>query len=298
MAERRTLVSIDLDDVGCYHAIHGLEPPDPATESVVLERCLPRFLELFDALGIRATFFVIGRDLERDQRHGGAGAAVLRAALDAGHELANHSFAHAYDLVRWPAAAVRGDIEACDAKLRELGADPRGFRAPGYTHDAALLEQVRAVGYAYDSSCLPSPPYYAAKLGAIGMYALVGRRSHSMVRGARSFFGPTTPSLRDDGLWELPISVTPRARIPIIGTTLLSGPPLLARHLAQVARGLEYLHLELHGIDLADPERDGYAPALRRRQPELRTPLALKRERLAAVLAQRGPTTRLCDAVT
>lgn len=295
MAERRTLVSVDLDDVACYHAIHGLPAPDPAMRGLVLERCLPRFLDLFGALGVRATFFVVGRDLDRDLGERGRGAELLRAALTEGHELANHSYAHAYDLVTWPSGAMRADLQACDAVLRALGADPRGFRAPGYTHDERLLAQVRTLGYAYDSSALPSPPYYAAKLGALVLYALVRRPSQSLARGARAFLGPRSPHRRADGLWELPISVTPGLRLPLIGTSLLCTPEPIARRLVAAARELGDLHIELHGLDLADGERDGYASPLRHRQPELRAPLDLKRRRLESLLRDRGRTTLLRD---
>jgi peptidoglycan-N-acetylglucosamine deacetylase len=292
MLERRTLVSVDLDDVVCYHDIHGMDAPSPSMLPLVLERCLPRFLDLFEELGVRATFFVVGRDLQRDRAYGGRGADVLRRALAQGHELANHSHAHAYDLVTWTPEAIRADLRACDLALRELGADPMGFRAPGYTHDAALLAEVRRLGYVYDSSALPSPPYYAAKLGALAWYALMRRPSRSMARRAATFTGPTMPHRRDD-LWELPMSVTPRLRLPLIGTSLLCTPDLLARRLAQAARRLPYFHLELHALDLADGERDGYGAALRHRQPELRTPLAVKRRRLRSLLLDRGPTTLL-----
>jgi peptidoglycan-N-acetylglucosamine deacetylase len=292
MGERHTLVSVDLDDVACYHDIHGLEAPAPSMRSLVLERCLPRFLELFGELGVRATFFVVGRDLRRDRERSGGGAEVLRQALAEGHELANHSHAHAYDLVTWSPAAIRADLQACDVALRELGAEPVGFRAPGYTHDPALVAEVARLGYLYDSSALPSPPYYLAKLGAIAAYALAGRRSRSLARGARAFLGPRRPHRRGD-VWELPMSVTPGARLPLIGTSLLCTHRVVARRLAVVAVRESYLHLELHALDLADGERDGYARALRRRQPELRVPLAVKRRRLRTLLLERGPTTLL-----
>ena len=296
MREPCTLVSVDLDDVACYHAIHGLGEPAPEMHALVLERCLPRFLDLFAELNVKATFFVVGRDLERDRASGAKGEAVLRRALADGHELANHGHAHAYDLVTWSRDAVRADLRACDAALRELGADPLGFRAPGYTHDTALLEVVRELGYAYDSSSLPSPLYYAAKLGAIALYAITGRPSRSLARGASSFMGSTAPHRRGE-LWELPMSVTPRLRLPLIGTSLLCTPDGIARRLAEAARRLPYFHLELHALDLADGERDGYAPALRSRQPELRTALPLKQRRLRSLLLDRGVTTRLRDLV-
>jgi peptidoglycan-N-acetylglucosamine deacetylase len=294
MSERRTLVSVDLDDVACYHDIHGIEAPDRSMRTLVLERCVPRFLDLFGELGVRATFFVVGRDLERDLADAGRGADVLQRALAQGHELANHSHAHAYELVTWSREAMAADLRTCDVALRELGAEPVGFRAPGYTHDDVLLAEVARLGYRYDSSALPSPPYYAAKLGALALYALMRRPSRSLVRGARSFTGPMLPHRRGD-LWELPMSVTPRLRLPLIGTTLLCTPGPVARRLGAAARRASYFHLELHALDLADGERDGYAPELRRRQPELRMPLEVKRRRLRALLQDRGPTTRLRD---
>jgi hypothetical protein len=293
-----TLVSVDLDDIECYHAIHGLPPPSAATAGVGLERWLPRFLELFDRLGVRATFFVIGRDLERDLESGGAGAEQLRRALAAGHELGNHGFSHAYDLVRWPSGLQRVDLRACDALLRSLGAEVVGFRAPGYVHDVELLRQAAALGYRYDSSSLPSPPYYAAKLAVMGAMALRGERSSSQIRGASAFLGARLPYFREDvGLWELPMSVSPVARVPLIGTTLLALPALVSGALRRTALGLPHLNLELHGMDLADAERDGLDPLLCARQPELRVPWRVRYERLRELLALRGGASPLRAAV-
>jgi hypothetical protein len=293
-----TLVSVDLDDLACYHAINGLPPPLAEIEGVGLERWLPRFLELFARTGVRATFFVIGRDLARDLAGRGAGAELLRQAVAAGHELGNHSFAHAYDLVRWPAERQYEDLRACDALLRGLGAEVLGFRAPGYTHDAGLLRQVAALGYRYDSSCLPSPPYYATKLAVMGAMALKGERSSSLVRGVPSFLGPRLPHWREDvGLWELPMSVSPVTRVPLIGTTLLALPAVVSGPLRRTALGLRHFHLELHGIDLADPERDALAPGLCGRQPELKVPWRVRHERLRELLALRGSGAPLRAAV-
>jgi GNAT superfamily N-acetyltransferase len=294
--ERRvpTLISVDLDDVACYHAIHGLPPPSEEQRGLVLERCLPRYLELFEELDVRATFFVIGRDLERDLAGAGVGARLLQEALRRGHELGNHSYAHAYDLAKQPGLKIFEDIHRCDCLLRSIGARPRGFRAPGYTHNRKLLEQVSALGYRYDSSRLPSPIYYLAKLGAISWMTARGAETVAMRRGWQSFIGPSRPHYMPKvGLWEVPISVSPGLRLPMIGTFLLSGPQALATQAA--IRG--FLHLELHGIDLADPGSesqpgDGYDRALCKKQPELRRSLESRRERLRALLkARRGGTS-------
>lgn len=278
----RAAVSVDLDPLGCYHAIHGLAPP-PVQPEPALVRWLPRFVELFAELDVRATFFVVGHALAESP----PGAAALRTALAAGHELGNHSFAHPYDLVRHGGVELRADLERCDRELRGLGAEVVGFRAPGYTHDDALLTEVARLGYRYDSSALPSPGYYAAKLAVIAWHRLRGRRSQSQVRGARSFFGPTAPHRRGP-LWELPISTLGPLRLPLVGTFLLAGPAWLRARLVAGAVGSEWLHLELHGIDLADPGVDGIDPRLVALQPELRTPLATRRERLREFLRARS----------
>jgi peptidoglycan/xylan/chitin deacetylase (PgdA/CDA1 family) len=293
-----TLVSVDLDDVACYHAIHGLAPPAPDADRVALERCLPRFLELFAAHGTTATFFVIGRDLGRDRAAGGVGATLLARAHAAGHELGNHSFAHDYRLASWDGARIAEDLRACDRLLREVGAVPVGFRAPGYTHDRRLLAQVAGLGYRYDSSSLPSPAYYLAKLGVMGLMRVRGRRSASSVSGMSAFFGATGPHYRPDvGLWEVPISVSPVLRLPLIGTTLLAGPDRVADRLRREAARAAHLHLELHAIDLADETADGLAPELCAVAPELRTPLSIRRRRLVELLEARGPGSSIIRAL-
>ncbi len=288
-----TIVSLDLDDVAAYHGIWGLPEPAPQTARLALEVWLPRFLDVFAQLKVRATIFVIGRDLERDLADGGLGASSLRRALADGHELANHSHAHAYDMSRWPAEKIAEDLRRCDTLLREIGASPKGFRAPGYTHDRNLLLQVSALGYAYDSSLLPSPSYYLAKIGVLGLRRLRGHRSVSQIGGARSFLGPTAVHyLPEAGLWEVPISVSRALKLPLIGTFLLpDAPPMMTRLQGEALR-LEaattpHLHLELHAIDLADPEVDGLDPELVKRSRELQTPLQRRLERLAKLLETR-----------
>lgn len=289
-----TLVSLDLDDLACYRAIHGLEPKPQAAQSLALERWLPRFLDLFAKLEVRATIFVIGDDLERDMQAGGRGAGVLARAIDEGHELANHSYAHAYDLHKWPAADIAEDLGRCDSLLRDLGAQPQGFRAPGYTHDRTMLMQVAGLGYSYDSSSLPSPSYYLGKLGVLGVRRLLGRRSASQTDGARSFLGPAAVHyLPEFGLWEVPISVSRTLRLPLTGTFLLGdSPPMMTRLQAKMLRreaaSTRHLHLELHAIDLADPEGDGIEAEIVKRQRELATPLERRSDRLAKLLEARG----------
>jgi peptidoglycan/xylan/chitin deacetylase (PgdA/CDA1 family) len=73
--------------------------------------------------GVRATFFVTGRELA-------AAPAAGRALVAAGHELGNHTYSHRRMVLTWP-AAVRREVEQTDALIRAAGArGPIYFRPP------------------------------------------------------------------------------------------------------------------------------------------------------------------------
>src|SRR5437763_1459406 len=150
-------VSVDLDAVACYYRIHGLPgtPPERACFAV-LRRCLPRFAELFARHGVRATFFVVGADLEDDA----VGGRLLGELARDGHELANHTHRHPYDFVRLGDAALSDEIDRAHQAIAACtGAPPVGFRAPGYEISARVIALLGDRAYRYDSSLLPSPPY-------------------------------------------------------------------------------------------------------------------------------------------
>jgi peptidoglycan/xylan/chitin deacetylase (PgdA/CDA1 family) len=267
-------VSVDLDEIPCYTAIHGL-PPLPPTAAEAIYRCaLPRLERLFDELDLRATFFAIGRDLA--QPHA---AGALRRLAERGHEIGNHSQDHLYHLVRLPRAEMRAQIaDAIGVITRVTGRAPSGFRAPGYTITDELFELLVELGVRYDSSVFPCPAYYFPKLALVGAYRALGRRSHSVIDHPRVLGAPADPyrigkpyTRRGQGMIELPIGVTRdvTGRLPYFGTSLTMGGPHGARFLTRLIAGRPLVNLELHGIDAADAELDGLT-ALRPHQPDLR----------------------------
>jgi peptidoglycan-N-acetylglucosamine deacetylase len=273
-------ISVDLDGLGCYAAIHGLAPEalDERALRAVPEVAVGRFCELFADLGIRATFFAIGGDLSIP-----LAAASIAGAARAGHEIASHSHAHDYALSRLPRESIEADLERAEEAIRSAsGSVPRGFRAPGYTLSAGLLAAVRARGYVYDSSLLPSPPYYAAKAVALLAYALRGRPSKSILGGAKQLFASRAPHWRS-GVRELPVATLPFLRAPVIGTVLAATSPGAGAALLRASAAGGHLNLELHGIDALDAS-DGAPPALAAAQAGLRTPAAVKLRRLRGAL--------------
>jgi peptidoglycan/xylan/chitin deacetylase (PgdA/CDA1 family) len=285
-------VSVDLDSVECYWRIHALPGTPPArARHAILRRCLPRFAELFARHGARATFFVVARDLEEDAE----GRGLLAQLARDGHELASHTYSHPYDLVRLPKATIADEIDRAHALIGACsGAAPCGFRAPGYDVSGELIDLLRARHYRYDSSAFPSVAYYGAKAAIIGAMRAFGRPSGSTLGDPRVLTAPRAPYRPAPGapyragtldIVELPLAVTPVARLPVIGTSLVTAPAWLRRHLVDVALRASFFNLELHGIDLADADGDEIPPALVARQPDLRRPLAHKLAALDETLA-------------
>jgi len=275
---RAAAINVDVDSLHLYYRIHGLDPS--RATNVVWERGVRRFAELFDELGVRATFFVVASDLERWPVARGIAEDLVRA----GHELASHSYSHPYDLTRWHDRAVADELSRSHALLSEVrGAPIAGFRAPGYTMTERVLELLADHGYRYDSSTFPCPPYYLAKLAVLASMRVRGRRSESIVGDPRIMWAERLPHRRA-GLVELPITVLPGLRFPFIGTSLLllgeRGYSVVKPWLARVP----FVNLELHGIDLCDLHEDGIDPVLLK-QPDLRVPLAVKRRLFARVFA-------------
>src|SRR5207248_9252671 len=202
-------------------------------------------------------------------------AQALESAAAAGHEIASHSHAHDYALSRRPEAEIEADLARAEETIANVtGQKPRGFRAPGYTMSRSLLAAVRARGYLYDSSLLPSPAYYAAKAAAIALYAMLGRRSPSILGSPAQLFASRSPHWRS-GVREMPIATLPLLRAPVIGTVIAAAPARVGLLLARAAGASGHLNLELHGIDALDAS-DGAPAALVAAQPGLRIPASVK----------------------
>jgi len=285
---RLACVSVDLDEIPCYTAIHGLGALDGEPAHAIYRRALPRLERFFEQHAVPATFFVIGRDTAAE-----GNAAALTRLREHGHELASHSESHHYDLTRRGLDEMRREVLDAQASIeRATGERPRGFRAPGYTVTDALLGVLREAGVAWDSSVFPCPAYWTAKAGALGLIRARGRQSRSILDDPRVLTAPADPYRvgtpywkRGDGLLELPIGVTRdvTGRLPFIGTSVVLAGPRGAAALARLASGRPLVNLELHGIDLADARLDGLE-RLAPHQPDLRVSAEKKSAALSAAV--------------
>ncbi len=284
---RLCAISVDLDEIPNYFAIHGLPDPTGPERTLVYDVAVDRLSKLAAELDLPLTLFAIGEDLRRPES-----AARLRAARERGFEIANHSLDHRYDLVRMGRDGIRRQIDGgAEAIERAVGERPVGFRAPGYTITDEVFDVLAELGVTYDSSVFPCPPYWMAKATAIGLISLRGRTSRSIVDTPAVLTSPTRPYRigrpywkRGSGLVELPVQVTRGPRLPFFGTSVTLGGPTLARTLARMCVGEPLINLELHGIDVLDAS-DGLE-ALRPHQIDVRVSKQRKLESLRAAVAE------------
>ena len=83
--------------------------------------------------------------------------AALRAIVDAGHEIGNHSFRHEPWLHLYTAAELDQELRQAEEAIEAVtGVRPRGFRGPGFSLSEGTLETLLRRGYDYDATVFPN----------------------------------------------------------------------------------------------------------------------------------------------
>ena len=110
-----------------------------------------RILDLLDACGVKATFFVLGWIAEREP-------AVVKAIASRGHEVACHGYRHRMVTSLTP-EEFREDLRRAKTLLEAIAESPVvGFRAPSWSIMAETmwaLDVLIEEGFEYDSSIFP-----------------------------------------------------------------------------------------------------------------------------------------------
>ncbi len=95
-------------------------------------------LDMLDSYGIRATFFMLGKNASRFPD-------IVQRALAEGHEVENHSFSHPNMKTLRPERRIE-EMGKTNEILRSLGADPTYLRPPYGSKDSALTTQAAGLG--------------------------------------------------------------------------------------------------------------------------------------------------------
>lgn len=275
-------VSIDVDEIHHYRSLHGL-PASSVAAHAAFEVAVPRAVAWARRHGLPLTFFLVAEDLGQPDNR-----ARMLDALDEGHAAESHSLRHRYDLVRLGRERIRDEVlGSFDVIEHSLRARPRGFRAPGYTLSDEVLDAVEEAGGAFDSSVLPSAPYYLAKSAVLAWMKIRGLTSSSILGTPEVLLAPTEPyrpgrwaKAGDRPLVEIPIRVTRFLRVPVIGTTVGLAGARGASTLVRSCGRPEVFNLELHAMDFLGAD-DGLSD-LEPHEPGLTVPLARRMEALDA----------------
>ena len=145
-------LTVDVEDYFHVSAFAGKVARSqwPAFDSRVCQNT-DALLTLFDAAGVRGTFFVLGWVAQRFPD-------LVRRIHHAGHEIASHSFAHGLVYHETP-ESFRMDLrQAKEAIFNACGVEVRGYRAPSYSitrRSLWALDVLIDEGYEYDSSIYP-----------------------------------------------------------------------------------------------------------------------------------------------
>jgi peptidoglycan-N-acetylglucosamine deacetylase len=119
---------------------------------------VPRILDVLTEYGVTSTFFVPGLTA---QRH----PAAVERILEAGHEVAHHSFTHRSP-VGQSEDEERRELERGLAALERFGAKPEGYRAPSWEPSWRTAALVAEYGLSYDSSLADDDRPYVLETGS------------------------------------------------------------------------------------------------------------------------------------
>jgi len=106
---------------------------------------VPRILDLLREYDTRATFFVPGHTAESFPR-------AVDAILEAGHEVAHHSYGHEDPSTQTPDEERSGLERALRVLERLVGHPPLGYRSPSWDYSEVTLSLLLEHGFLYDSS--------------------------------------------------------------------------------------------------------------------------------------------------
>ncbi|MCK6572574.1 polysaccharide deacetylase family protein [Myxococcota bacterium] len=208
-------VSLDADNQWSYMKTHG----DAGWESFpsYLDVLMPYTCDLFDELGIRITYFIVGQDAALPVNRNALALVTAR-----GHEVGNHSFKHEPWLHRYSRAEIKDELSRAEQAIGEAcGVRPVGFRGPGFSLSTDVLETLADRGYTYDGSTLPTwiGPLARAYYFRQAKLTAEQREERSML------FGRFSEGLQPNGpyrwrlpsgrtLLELPVSTIPALKTP------------------------------------------------------------------------------------
>jgi polysaccharide deacetylase family protein (PEP-CTERM system associated) len=150
----KSVLSVDVED--WFHILEAASVPDISQWNSLpscVERNFRKLLDIFSEKDVRATCFFLGYVAERYPQ-------LVRDALNRGHEIASHGYAHRLIYTMTQQAFLEDARKSKDILENITGQSVGGYRAPGFSVTADtpwFFEKIIEAGYRYDSSVFPAP---------------------------------------------------------------------------------------------------------------------------------------------
>ncbi len=281
---------MDLDGLWTLADCYGYPEGDSFTHDPVFTVALPRMLDFFDVHHVKATFFIIGRDLTVDAKRQAVAEIARR-----GHELASHGWSHQIGLESLPDEKLSREIEETSRLIESVaGMRPLGFRAPGYAMGPRVLAACARAGIRYDGSRLPTRWAWLLRLMANRLRRRVAQSLGTPLANAPGdqYGGGGGLELEwmettgGEAILRLPVAVMPCLRLPLHASLgIMLGAPLVRFGLGRLARRGQPVTWLLHGLDfLGGEDLAPHLPGPLADFPMFRRPLVEKMEFLNSVL--------------
>jgi peptidoglycan-N-acetylglucosamine deacetylase len=208
-------LSLDLDNQWSYMKTHG----DAGWQSLpsYLHAVVPRVLQILKERQLTITFFVVGLDASQESNQD-----LLRSIVAAGHEIGNHSYQHEPWLHLYTLAQLQTELGRAEEAIEQVtGRKPIGFRGPGFSLSAELIELLTRRGYLYDASTFPT---YLGPLARVYYFMKSSLDKRSM-KERKDLFGSFSDGLRSTQAYrwrsaageliEIPVTTMPVAKLPM-----------------------------------------------------------------------------------
>lgn len=239
-------IGVDVDTIEDYANSYGHNIDLANGKNHIYTVAVPRLLDLFSAFGVKATFFIVGRDVDNP-----ANIPILKEIIRQGHEIGNHTMNHIYPFSRLSRTRKRQEIRLMhQLAVDKLGYKIRGFRAPGYGIDTETLQILEEEDYAYD--CSVHPTYLMPILNLCVLFKSALKKLPEM-KNCLHLFTPLVPYRTRAGITEVPITVTPFIRMPFYGTFhLVSGKHIFDLGYSLLQKTGVDINYEVHAIEMLD----------------------------------------------
>lgn len=252
-------IQVDLDGLWTILDYYGKK--HPLDDDPIYETAIPKFINLFKKHNVKATFFVIGKDLEVPKKR-----KLIEQLVQEGHEIANHTYSHKFGFRKLKKEEKVAEIKKAEELISQVtGKKTFGFKTPGYDIDKQSLQILNDCKYSYDSSILPSFAYPPLQI----INSIVNRkkiRSHGpKIRWGLAPNRPYFPSQKciwrkrswkkeSSGLLEIPCTVMPYLRLPFqTAFIFLAGINYFKFSYFLVKNSSRFpINYTFHAIDLAD----------------------------------------------